>query len=59
MASFYKTFLPKVPQKRGKMPSSYCIGVYERGIKDFESTDDLAAASQYKMELQKLKTTSK
>ena len=55
MAAFYKAFLPKIPQKRGKTPSPYCMTLYERGIKLFDDAGDTAAATQYRTDLRTLK----
>ncbi len=59
MAAFYKAFLPKIPQKRGGSPSSYCMNMYERGIKVFETVGDASAANHFKNELQKLRASGK
>lgn len=57
MAAFYKAFLPKIPQKRGGSPSSYCMNMYERGIKVFEMVGETSAANHFKAELQKLRAS--
>ena len=57
MAAFYKAFLPKIPQRRGKTPSSYCISVYERAIQVFDTVGDTTASSFYRGELRTLRAT--
>ncbi len=56
MATFYKAFLPKIQQKRGKTSSPYCMNVYERGIKAFSAAGDTASASFYQSELRRLQS---
>ena len=48
LAGFYQQFLPKIPQKRGKRPSRYCMQMYKRGIECFQNAglDQLAQAYQ-------------
>jgi len=36
LLTFYQTFLPRIPTKRGDRPSPYCIEMYERAIKRFQ-----------------------
>jgi len=55
MATFYKTFLPKIPQKRGRTPSPYCMALYERAIKLFDEIGDAATATKYRTDLRTLK----
>lgn len=55
LASFYKAFLPLVPQKRGSRPSEYCIKMYERGIVRFQQAGVVDLATYYDLELNKLR----
>lgn len=47
LADFYLKFLPTIPRSRGGEPSTYCIGMYQKGIAKFRTlnmTQELAAA---------------
>lgn len=48
LVGFYEEFLPQIPQKRGSEVSSYCLSMYERGIKIFEANNAKQLEEQYK-----------
>ncbi len=56
LVAFYKKFLPKIPETRGKRPSPHCIEMYERGIATFKKSGDKQAAKQYLAKLRQLKS---
>jgi putative Ig domain-containing protein len=43
---FYSNFLPKIPKKRNKRPSSYCLAMHRRAIKRFREAGQEAGAQQ-------------
>ncbi len=51
LVRFYQQFLPKIPQKRGKRPSPYCIRMHERGIQQFKKAglEQLAQACEIQL----------
>ncbi len=52
---FLASFLPKIPQKRGRDPSKYCMQMYERAIARFQEAGRADLAARYQAELTKLK----
>ena len=57
MVAFYSAFLPKIPQKRGSAPSEYCMQMYERGIKIFQSAGQPQLAQPWQAQLQTLQAS--
>lgn len=56
LISFYSSYLPKVPQRRGDRASPFCIKMYERGIMRFEQAGANNEANKYKGLLAQLKS---
>ena len=52
---FLASFLPKIPQNRGRDPSKYCMQMYERAIASFQEAGRADLAARYQAELTKLK----
>ena len=48
---FYGNFLPKIPKKRNKRPSSYCLAMHRRAIKRFREAGQEAVAQQLEAKL--------
>jgi hypothetical protein len=51
LARFYQDFLPKVPRYRDERPSSYCMGMYKRGIQRFQEAGMQQLAEAYQAQL--------
>lgn len=52
---FYSNFLPKIPKKRNKRPSSYCLAMHRRAIKRFSEAGQAVVAQQLEVELAKIR----
>ncbi len=52
LVSFYHSFLPKIPRKRGSRPSKYCIQMFERAVKKFQEAGQAQVAQMYAAQLE-------
>ncbi|MDA1016995.1 MAG: putative Ig domain-containing protein [Planctomycetota bacterium] len=55
IVAFYNEFLPLIPQTRGNRPSAYCVEMFERGIKKFQSTGQANLVQLYQTQLALIK----
>ena len=54
LVPFYSSFLPLIPQTRGKRPSKYCVQMYKRGIQRFQEAGEMQLAQLYSAQLQRM-----
>lgn len=55
LVQFYQEFLPLVPQKRGDVPTEYCLKIYQRAIDRFKEAGQAALAQTWTAQLTLLK----
>jgi hypothetical protein len=59
VVQFYQEFLPLVPQKRDKTPTSYCLKMYRRAIERFKQAGQVVLAQTWSAQLALLEAQAK